>query len=235
MALTNLSVFGGAFFTPIVVGKITDSLGWSWTFYFEAIFCGLCVPLVFFFVPETAYKRAAHLNIDYEEASEDGGSISDSRYHEGTATSSHGMIGHEFHDLTNGRCGLRASDTKVASSSQEEKHSCFTKTSYATSLRLFNGRYTDESFWKLLLRPFPLFAHPAIVWGCLIQGCMIGWTVFIGIILSAIFLTTLLNEVATGYAYTGAFLGAFIGFLIAGVSADWLAKLMTKRNKGVYE
>jgi MFS family permease len=64
MALTNLSVFGGAFFTPILVGKITHTIGWPWSFYFVAIFSAASLPLVFFFVPETAYRRSAHLNTD---------------------------------------------------------------------------------------------------------------------------------------------------------------------------
>ena len=54
------------------------------------------------------------------------------------------------------------------------------KVSFARSLLPFNGRKTDENFFKLLLRPFPLFLHPAILWGCLIQGTLIGWTVMIG-------------------------------------------------------
>jgi MFS family permease len=64
MAFTNLAVFGGAFFTPIVVGRITKYIGWHWTFWFEAIFCAACLPLVIIFVPETAYRRSTHLNTD---------------------------------------------------------------------------------------------------------------------------------------------------------------------------
>lgn len=64
MALTNLAVFGGAFFTPILVGKITHTIGWPWSFYFVAIFCGVCLPFIFFFVPETSFRRSAHLNTD---------------------------------------------------------------------------------------------------------------------------------------------------------------------------
>jgi len=66
---------------------------------------------------------------------------------------------------------------------------------------------------------------------------MIGWTVFIGVILAAIFLGPPLfwNEVQTGYAYTGAFLGAVLGFLFSGIFADWSAKYLTRRNDGVYE
>jgi MFS family permease len=66
---------------------------------------------------------------------------------------------------------------------------------------------------------------------------MIGWTVFIGIILAAVFLGPPLfwDEVNTGYAYTGAFIGAVIGFLIAGALADWSAKFLTRKNNSVYE
>lgn len=52
----------------------------------------------------------------------------------------------------------------------------------------FNGRETDENFFKLSFRPLPLFFHPAILWACLVQGTLIGWTVMIGVVLAAIFL-----------------------------------------------
>jgi hypothetical protein len=109
--------------------------------------------------------------------------------------------------------------------------------SYIQSLKPFSGRKTDESFWKLFLRPFPLFAHPAILWACLTQGTLIGWTVFIGTMLGAIFLGPPLwwDEVPTGYAYSGPLVGAVLGFLVAGGLADWSAKLMTRHNNGVYE
>ena len=43
------------------------------------------------------------------------------------------------------------------------------------------------------------------------------------------------DEVHTGYMYTGPFVGAILGFLLAGLLADWSAKIMIRRNKGVYE
>lgn len=46
MALTNFSLFGGAFITPVVVGKMTSTIGWRWSFYFVGIFSGLLLPLV---------------------------------------------------------------------------------------------------------------------------------------------------------------------------------------------
>jgi MFS family permease len=234
MALTNLAVFGGAFFTPILVGKITHTIGWTWTFYLVSIFCGVCLPLIFFFVPETAYRRSAHLNTDMASSKnvrlyqkERGESRDDEHAVEATqmSSSSHGIVNKsegEHRNRPNASPEILLPANRV---------------SYADSLLPFNGRKSDESFWKLLIRPFPLFAHPAILWASLIQGAMIGWTVFIGIILAAIFLGPPLfwTEEQTGYAYTGAFVGAVLGFLVAGGLADWSAKFLTRLNGGIYE
>ncbi|CAG8950474.1 hypothetical protein HYFRA_00006970 [Hymenoscyphus fraxineus] len=218
MAMTNLAVFGGAFFTPIVVGKITHvkSLQWPWTFYFVAIFIGICVPLIYFFVPETAYNRAAHLNTDLATNIE----LRSKDSEDGTKNSKYSELPEET-----GTANYTASGAETPRRSRVER------------LRLVNGRISQESFWKLLLRPFPIFFQPAVLWACVIQGSMIGWTVFMGIILGAIFLGPPLfwNEEQTGYAYTGAFLGAIIGFFIAGVLSDWSAKYLTKKNNGIYE
>lgn len=228
MAVTNLAVFGGAFFTPILVGKITHTIGWKWSFYFEAIFIACCLPVVFFFVPETAFNRAAHLNTDLTAsddapASERSGSL--------TKTEAGYMVNEETHPR-----GSNGSQ-KIETESNDVGAPIPAKRSYLQSLKPFNGRVSDEAFWKLLFRPFPLFFQPAIFWACIIQGCMIGWTVFIGVILAAIFLGPPLfwDEVNTGYAYTGAFIGAIAGFAIAGILADWSAKWMTRRNNGIYE
>lgn len=237
MALTNLAVFGGAFFTPILVGKITHTIGWPWTFYLVAIFTGVCLPLVFFFVPETAFRRSAHLNTDmassedvrlYQKPDEHG--------HELQQKPADGPA--EVPISTTGETIPEKHSAETGSQHVLNSHEANTpKASYRQMLLPFNGRKSDESYWKLLLRPFPLFFHPAIFWACLIQGTMIGWTVFIGIMLAAIFIGPPLfwDEVKTGYAYAGPFIGAVAGFLVAGGLADWSAKFMTRRNNGIYE
>jgi len=69
-----------------------------------------------------------------------------------------------------------------------------TRTPYLKRLALFNGRKTDESIFKLVLRPFPLLFHPAILWGMFTQGALIGWTVMIGVVLGIIVSTVLSFE-----------------------------------------
>ena len=172
MACSNLALFGGAFFTPILVGKITHTIGWPWSFYFIAIFCGAMLPLVFFFVPETAYRRDDALNTDIQYTSPSN-----------TTPVYPGQPGRNGHSPGS---SIPASLEKDQSSISEHRFNLPIppKVSFARSLLPFNGRKTNESFLKLVLRPLPLFLHPAILWACLIQGALIGWTVMIGVVLA---------------------------------------------------
>ena len=217
MAASNMAVFGGAFFTPILVGKITSTLGWWWSFWLIAIIMAAFFPLLFFFVPETAYRRPAHLNIDMHDLVD---------------------FQRQTHDQMSDSTGDPETSKIVPSShGSGEAKVIPPKVSFARSLLPFNGRKTDENPLKLFLRPFPLFLHPAIFWGCLTQGALIGWTVMIGVVLGFILLTPPLffDEVKTGYIYTGPFIGAVLGFILAGVISDRLTKWMIRKNNGVYE
>ncbi|OAL70169.1 MFS transporter [Trichophyton violaceum] len=223
MALSNVALFGGAFLTPVIAGKMTHTLGWEWTFYFIAIFSGVCLPFVYFFVPETAYKRAQHLNTDFA------GDV-DRRTARAAARET-------IEKEADADSAAGPSSAAVAANSDTAQRDVPRKVTFVESLALFNGRKTDESFWKLLLRPFPLFLHPSIAWACLIQGVIIGWTVFIGVVLAAIFLGPPLwfTEEQTGYLYTGAFIGSVVGLFLSGLFSDWSANLLIRANKGKYE
>ncbi|EEH47968.2 uncharacterized protein PADG_04052 [Paracoccidioides brasiliensis Pb18] len=290
MALSNVALFGGCFLTPVIVGKLTASLGWEWSFYFLAIFSGVCLPFLVFFVPETAFRRPDHFNTDIEgETSwtrvpkETSTSAAANAPPPETETSSPDTAAVEIpaeHDAGCKEAAIGLSTTTMSATPQsgdesKEEHeqdkqpeqeqnreqeakdddiisntigiadaerataapNTPSKTTYWQTLKPFNGRKTDESYWKLLLRPIPLFLHPGILWACLIQGVLIGWTVFIGVVLAAIFLGPPLwfTEVETGYLYTGAFVGSICGLLLSGLLSDWSAKLLIKLNKGVYE
>lgn len=232
MACTNLAVFGGAFFTPILVGVITHSLGWQWTFYFVAIFTAATWPAVFFFCPETAYRREERLNTDTVGESDKQGVSVALRSTQQPSSSLHALVPEQQAARPDGFALFPKSNAMqpLGTSSTPLK-------SFAQSVSLFDGRKTDDRYWVLLLRPFPILANPAFLWGCLIQGTMIGWTVFIGVIVAALFIGPpyLWGEVEAGYAYTGPFIGAVGGFVVSGLLADTTAKWMTKKNGGVYE
>ncbi|CEN61558.1 hypothetical protein ASPCAL08212 [Aspergillus calidoustus] len=225
MALSNVAVFGAAFLTPVAAGKITRELGWTWTFYFIAIFSAAALPLTIFLVPETAFRRPNYLDPNYGSArtrTESG--------HPGSEDT--GLQEPKQSPTSNGESSL-----DVARDETSRQKDIPAKVSYLQTLKLFNGRKTDEDWWKLLLRPFPLFFHPAVLWACLIQGVIIGWTVFIGVTLAAIFMSGPLwfAEDKTGYMYTGAFIGAMVGLVLSGLLSDSMNHLMIKLNKGRYE
>ena len=235
MALSNMSLFGGAFFTPILVGKIAKTLGWPWSFYLISIFAAAVFPFLFFFCPETAYRRPEYYYNDLGGttliANEEALQALTSE-----AQSGHGKTSHEGQttsEVTSFELHSQAANGRESHAPQVSPD----KTTFKQGLSPFNGRKSDDAYWRLVLRPFPLFLNPAIVWGCLIQGCLIGWTVMIGVVLAAILISPPLyfSEVQTGYMYTGAFVGAVLGFIIAGILSDWTTKLMIKRNGGIFE
>ncbi|KAE8376820.1 MFS transporter [Aspergillus bertholletiae] len=236
MALSNVALFGAAFLTPVLAGKITHSLGWEWTFYLLAIFSAVSLPLTFFLVPETAFRRPEYLNNDLKQIAHQGmeNRMSLQQQSNGCQHVVSDIPGEKRHPLP-----LTNSESQTGSQERDTylNTTIPTKASYILTLKPFNGRKADESFFKLLLRPFPLFFHPAILWACLIQGVIIGWTVFIGVVLAAIFLGPPLwfNEVQTGYLYTGAFIGSILGLILSGLLSDSMNKIMIKLNKGRYE
>ncbi|KAI5784906.1 major facilitator superfamily domain-containing protein [Pyronema domesticum] len=215
MAFTNFALFGGAFFTPVIVGKMTRDMSWRWPFYFVGIFSAIMLPFVFFLVPETAYRR--RINTDL--------------------ASTEDILLQDLPSARGSEDPVVVPRDGEADKGMDGKATVPAPVSFAKSLALFNGRKTDENLFKLLLRPIPLLFHPAIFWGMLTQGTLIGWTVMIGVVLGIVFMGPPLwfNEVKTGYMYTGAFIGAALGFILSGLLSDFSAKWMAKRNKGVYE
>lgn len=124
------------------------------------------LPLVFFFVPETAFRRDDSLNTDIR------GDKSVQHSHRSNNTRVYETRPDEE---------VQSPDSNVPTTLEKdhfsisERHSTSQvppKVSFACSLLPFNGRKTDERFLKLVLRPLPLFLHPAILWACLIQGAL---------------------------------------------------------------
>lgn len=228
MALSNFCVFGGAFFTPVLVGVISSNMGYQWTFYFVAIFAGVMLPLIILFCPETAYRREERFDIDTmgNLVTKDGVELM-ALANRSSKDDNEGLV-----EKPNS-----SSSTSEPQPPQQSSTPPPPKATFLQSLAPFNGRKTDEKYLHLLLRPFPLFFHPGMLWACLIQGTLIGFTVLIGIVLAAIMLGPPLwfGEVETGYMYTGAFIGALLGFALTGLLSDWSANLLTRWNRGVYE
>lgn len=235
MALSILAVFGSAFLTPVIVGVVANRIGWKWSFYMVAIFSGALLPICFFFCPETAFVRDVEFDNDMVTDEKQAASARISTRPVAGESSTEASTNTSPQPPETAMSNNRTVDPEI--SGQIISHVPTSPPHYLSTLLPFNGRKTNDSFFKLFFRPFPLFLQPGILWACLIQGTLIGWTVFIGITLVAILLLPPLffNDEKAGYMYGAAFIGAIVGFVLCGLLSDSSAKWLTKRNKGVYE
>lgn len=121
--------------------------------------------MTIFLIPETAFRRPDHLNTDFEQLDDrgDGAQSHTQLQPNGYAASEESQISGEQKQSVSG------TNEKPQGASSREDGTCQEptiprKATYWETLKLFNGRKTDEDFFKLLLRPFPLFFHPGILW-----------------------------------------------------------------------
>src|SRR5579859_2805827 len=191
-----MSMFGVSFLTPILSGVITDRLSWRWTFGLVSIFAGLLVPFILLFVPEHAFNRDVALARD------------------------------EKSRPTQSPDSAESVSTPPRQSVQMERDEWIATRQvrgwgpFWPSLALFTGRKSAESLWRILLRPFPLMLHPAVLWGSLTQGTLIVFLVAISTVIAEIFggPPNFFSNTKVGYFYVGPFVGGIIGF-IAGISS----------------
>ncbi|RHZ58371.1 putative MFS transporter [Aspergillus thermomutatus] len=111
------------------------------------------------------------------------------------------------------------------------------KMSYLRSLRFWSGEtYTDESFWRMFVRPFGLILIPPIFWATIVMSVTIGFLVAVVSNFASAFSTTYGFEAwQSGLCFIAGMLGCFLGTFAGGPFSDWVADYFTKRNGGIRE
>lgn len=152
---------------PILGGYISTNHGWRSQFQIISAFLAPCVVLVFFLVPESAYNRPAIFDTDF--SSED--NLSELEETLGRSDEARAV-----RDARAKEAQIPSGTEPVSSSSSDSEEK---KKTFVQELRLYNGRFSDESFFKLLLAPLVLFLYPATIWSFLFQGTFITWVCYI--------------------------------------------------------
>ncbi|KAI4235456.1 MAG: hypothetical protein LQ349_003164 [Xanthoria aureola] len=108
---------------------------------------------------------------------------------------------------------------------------------FAQTLRPWNGQLRHENWFKVALRPFILFAYPAILWSALVYSLSIGWLIVLSESVSEIYRTKHyhFSSFGVGLVYISPFVGGILGTAVAGKVSDIIVKAMSRRNGGVYE
>ncbi|GLI76781.1 hypothetical protein PoHVEF18_005059 [Penicillium ochrochloron] len=112
------------------------------------------------------------------------------------------------------------------------------KIPYSQLLGVWNGRIAHDKWIKVAMRPFILFAYPAVLWSAVVYALSVGWLIVLSESVAVIYegrdyygFTAL----QTGLIYISPFVGGLLGTAVAGKVSDIVVRFMTRRNGGIYE
>ena len=226
IAVWNLFLLTGISGGALVAGYIIQLDGYRWTFGVCAIFFGICMIGVLFFVPETTFRRDAVVLVPATDSDEK--AIENEK---GTSTHVVMKLGHE-HDKSQAHGESEKHLSYQPSRAADEK-----KLSYVQSLRVFTGRYSYAPIIKVFTRPVILFFYPAVLWGFLIYGTTLTWIVVVSVVNGVIFVAPPYNFTVsqTGLISLSPFILTLLGEIISGPLNDFICVKLASKNRGIYE
>jgi multidrug resistance protein len=109
--------------------------------------------------------------------------------------------------------------------------------SYRHSLRPWNGRLVKDKWVHVMIRPFILFAYPAVLWSSLVYALAVGWLIVLSESVAHIYEDESYNftPLQVGLVYISPFVGGVLGTAVAGKVSDLVVRFMARKNDGVYE
>ena len=212
LALWGLCLSVGVGGGTIISGYIIQNLGWNWTYGVCAIIYGVWIIVLTLFCPETAYRRDAALDTDRGQDGQ-------------TKPQGRDLVDDKPLDM-------------VTSTAQSEANSVTErKRSFWEEMKPYHGRVSDDPFWKVLCRPLMMLAFPQVLYSLFAYGLTSSWLIVVGGILAKVFTVPPYNFTVSeiGLVAVSPLIGAIIGAFCSGPSADYAAKLLSRKNNGTYE
>ncbi|KAL3426065.1 major facilitator superfamily transporter [Phlyctema vagabunda] len=109
---------------------------------------------------------------------------------------------------------------------------------FVQQLKPWNGRLHQDNWFRVALRPFILFAYPAVLWSSVVYACSVGWLIVLSESVSVVYRsehTYHFSALSTGLIYLSPFIGGVLGTAVAGKVSDIIVRAMSSRNGGLYE
>ncbi|KAK2872120.1 hypothetical protein FQN49_002547 [Arthroderma sp. PD_2] len=110
--------------------------------------------------------------------------------------------------------------------------------SFIQSLKPWNGRITRDNWFRVMLRPFILFAYPAVLWSSMVYALSVGWLIVLSESVAEIYANREFynfTPLQVGLVYISPFVAGILGTIVAGRVSDVIVRFMSRRNGGVYE
>ena len=213
-AIVNFILAAVSNLSSVVCGVMTDKLGWRYLFHIMQALTIFQTIMQILFVPETTYNRDRRYDLDNTK-------------HDNLQELADVEENHANHIEKN-----EGTTTTI-----ESIMSVPAKKTFWQELYLFNGSFTDESFFQLFLAPFAVCLNLPVLYIVLLQGWTVALFVAIAYVLAQIFGLPpySLSASVIGYLSVGPFVGGLLGGLVFGAINDPIIKFMSRRNKGIYE
>ncbi|KAE9368440.1 MFS general substrate transporter, partial [Stipitochalara longipes BDJ] len=111
------------------------------------------------------------------------------------------------------------------------------KKSYWSTLSIFTGAtYTQDSLWKMFIRPFGLIILPPVLWATLVMSALVGFTVALSSAFANDFQRVYsFTPFQAGLGFFGSLVGGIFAIPVGGPVGDAVANYFTVRNRGIRE
>ncbi|KAJ5305456.1 uncharacterized protein N7443_005116 [Penicillium atrosanguineum] len=209
-ALYNASLNLGVALGAIVDGFIVKDYPWRYIYYVAIALIGGVTLVVYATFPETAYKRGHGSADTFTTLTASGGRVRRNTKSEEEGTS-------EIHEVVT-------------------RETVNSNGGWIKGLKLYHGKYTDESLWQMTIRPVGLLILPPVLWATLVMSVTIGFiTAITSNVASAFSSTYGFAAWQSGLCFSAAIVGCFFGIILGGHLSDWVADYFTRRNNGIRE
>ncbi|KAH8651564.1 putative MFS transporter [Tricladium varicosporioides] len=252
MAMYNFATGSGVSIGIIVSGIITLKNSWRMIYFVGAAMIGVLLLLIIFTFPETAFNRVYDktepgdiyenkknpFRLSLSIILDDNEKAQVARYYaesdeqfEGTKDES--SVIQRMEDR------IRRLEAVVLGGQKYTPLPGTTpqKKSWASQLALFSKEtFTEETLWKMFIRPFGMILLPPVFWAMLVMSVIIGFSVAIS--------SSFANDLEKAYGFTsfqsglcfiGSLVGGILGIPAGGPVGEAVANYFTIRNKGVRE
>jgi MFS family permease len=205
----SFTLICGSSFSSVISGPVALNLGWHYLFYLIVACSGFQTVLLFLFCPESSYIRDPIFNQDLVLGKANG-------------------AGDEMNEKASGT---------VSEYMQSAYPPPPPAKTFWQKLAPYNGVFSDESLFKLILGPFLCVTNLAALWLVVITGTITSFYVGISYITAQLFTVApyLLSTAGVGYLSLGPSIGSLLGSVVVAMATDPLAIWMAKRNRGIYE
>lgn len=221
LSICNLAIIVSASLANIISGQVYRGLGLKWIFHIYQIFLVILFISMVFLCPEMAYNRDAARETD-EVAVEHLEELANYRREqlEKAVTDSE-----QVENTPSGPIG----STLANASSRHPKKTFFQEIS------IYNGTFTSDPLWKLVLAPFLTLLNPAGLYA-IIASAMFSCLGITFLMLTAVLFAKKpwqFNPSQIGMLSFGPLAGGIIGFFLAAAINDPTSKFMARRNNGI--